>query len=899
MPVPSPLRAGQARRGCARWPTGSPRKRLRAARARPRPTMGSRCHGCPTRRGFSLSSTSRHRWAAWGTEWCCPAPVGQHRSKHPVCHHWWQSHPGHHLIQQEQLSATAGCNMFHQQPLHLLAVSATGPSAAQAAVSVPERSTASAPTSKTSDIMSAVVRRYSTGSQGPWQQPAAWQNPAQSRAAGTQTRRDTVRVANTSKAPATQPSLRNAGRAAEHVPAMPAAGSKGSLNSKSLGLHQKVFPQRLPPLPSKIKPSEQPKKSCLARAHEKHQAPLPPVALARASPDFGKQAPAQARRQAPAPQSTKVMDAALQVTAVRRGRNRLVQSVAVVQGTNQQRVEHQDMAQREDVAMAALSHAEAKDIESPVAAGPQGQASKAPLVPAAGEAGKDVVSPMLGDHQEQDSRAIVSSEAHKVEVAASLPDIAVADAGTSHLQMDLQSVSPAPDGPADNEPAAASPAGAAEEEQHRAALAAVAEEEEEAAPPASHGFDELEAEAEVQRKAFALLSPTASELVRHEIARRFVSGIMCKALAVIQEMDEQPQEHQEIDKSQVDVSKGAMKPAALEDIESPVAVEPQAEPSTAPLIPEAGELGEDMVSPMSGEHQEGTKTVDVSPAAEEEEHRAALAAVAQQDEKALAPASHVFDEQEAEAEARRKAFALLSPTASELVRHEIARRFVSGIVCKALAVIQEMDEQRLEQEDMAQSHVDVSMAPMTPATVQDPESSVAVEPQAEPSSAPLILVAEHEEKVSTSLPEIPVADAGTPHLAPGADDEGEAAASLPAKDSQHQEEPLALPAKEEKQCVEDIDNMLSHVKVVNVHNIWVNHLVPELFQEHRVDIQKGSSIRSSMREERQPETCRACLLPQPVPWTPNRQLRPWLELLKKRSTTHRSLLWNKRTRAKT
>ena len=94
-------------------------------------------------------------------------------------------------------------------------------------------------------------------------------------------------------------------------------------------------------------------------------------------------------------------------------------------------------------------------------------------------------------------------------------------------------MSPATAGPTDTEPAAPTLAGAAEEEQHPAPHTAAAQEEEEAPTSASPDFDEQESEAEAQRKAFALLSPTASELVHQETAKRLVRDVLHKALAVI------------------------------------------------------------------------------------------------------------------------------------------------------------------------------------------------------------------------------------------------------------------------------------------------------------------------------------------------------------------------------
>ncbi|XP_065545959.1 uncharacterized protein LOC136019567 [Lathamus discolor] len=250
------------------------------------------------------------------------------------------------------------------------------------------RSRASAPTAKSSGSTSTALHRYSTGSQGSRQQPVARQDPAHSRAARTQARTDTVRAANSSKAPATQPTLRSAGRAPEHLPAALAAGSKGSLKSKLQGLHKKVFPQHLPPLPH-IKSSEEPKSSCLPGAPEMHRAPLPPIAPARGSHHSGKQeAAAQGQRQAPAPQTTKAMGAALEATAMSKERNSLALPEAAVQETKQRPGERKDTTKSLHLAIGAMPPAAA---ESPVTANPQGEHNRTIASPAVHE-GEDGAS---------------------------------------------------------------------------------------------------------------------------------------------------------------------------------------------------------------------------------------------------------------------------------------------------------------------------------------------------------------------------------------------------------------------------------------------------------------------------------------------------------------------------
>ncbi|XP_061327975.1 serine/arginine repetitive matrix protein 1-like [Pezoporus flaviventris] len=251
--------------------------------------------------------------------------------------------------------------------------------------------------------------------QEPRQQPAAQQEPPRSRAAGTSTRTATVQAAKSSKAPATQPTLRNAGRVAEHLPAMLTTGSKDSLNTRSLGLHHKVLPQRLPPLPSKINPREQPKGSCLPRATKEKLAPLPPAAPARASHGFGKQEPtAQRQRQAPAPQSGRGFKAALQVTGTGKERKPLLPPVAVPQKTKKRQVEQKDMTKSLPGAKVAMPPA---TLKSPGAAKPQGEHSRTLACLAADEGkaaaalaeipGAEAVTPHLAPaaHKEGDAAA--------------------------------------------------------------------------------------------------------------------------------------------------------------------------------------------------------------------------------------------------------------------------------------------------------------------------------------------------------------------------------------------------------------------------------------------------------------------------------------------------------------
>lgn len=126
-------------------------------------------------------------------------------------------------------------------------------------------------------------------------------------------------MAESSKAPATQPTLRNAGKQQ--------GTSQQCWLQAARELQSKLL--RLPLQLSKIKPWEQLKRSCLDRAPDKQQAPLHPLAPAAPSEDFGKLllafclAAAGARRQAPAPQSAKGVDADLRVRAMPKERKTL------------------------------------------------------------------------------------------------------------------------------------------------------------------------------------------------------------------------------------------------------------------------------------------------------------------------------------------------------------------------------------------------------------------------------------------------------------------------------------------------------------------------------------------------------------------------------------------------
>ncbi|XP_040976303.1 translation initiation factor IF-2-like [Aquila chrysaetos chrysaetos] len=200
--------------------------------------------------------------------------------------------------------------------------------------------------------------------------------------------------------------------------------------------------------------------------------------------------------------------------------------------------------------------------------------------------------------------------------------------------------------------------------------------------------------------------------------------------------------------------------------------------------------------------------VDVAP--EEAGHHVPLAPAAR--EEAKTPASPVFGEQATAAQVESQAPAPHSFTAYAAALQDVTQCIVRDVLISAVATQLGPGQQPVEQWDWAQS-MDAVMAPQTPAGPQDPESPLAREPQAEASTAPLVPAARddgedtafpmsgghqeeasttvvsqavHKDKVASSLPPNPPADAGTPRLAPAADDEGDTAASPLARDPRHQ-----------------------------------------------------------------------------------------------------------------
>ncbi|KAK2516952.1 hypothetical protein Q9966_014846 [Columba livia] len=147
---------------------------------------------------------------------------------------------------------------------------------------------------------------------------------------------------------------------------------------------------------------------------------------------------------------------------------------------------------------------------------------------------------------------------------------------------------------------------------------------------------------------------------------------------------------------------------------------------------------------------------------------------------------------EAAAEAERPAPAQHSPTEDDVDLSDIVEYIVSEAVRRAEAEIQGPGQQPVEQQDLAQC-VDVPVAAPTLTGLEATESPLAGEPEGQDSTAPLIPAAinegentvspmsgehgretstdivcpAHEEEDASLLPQQPLADAGTLHLAPG------------------------------------------------------------------------------------------------------------------------------------
>ncbi|XP_033919694.1 flocculation protein FLO11-like [Melopsittacus undulatus] len=498
-------------------------------------------------------------------------------------------------------------------------------------------------------------------------------------------------------------------------------------------------------------------------------------------------------------------------------------AAAAIRARAEQEKEQEDVAQSHvDVSVAPVTPVTLEDIETPMAVEPQAEPSSAPFTKAADEAGEVMVSPVPGDYQQEAGRAVVSPAQHEEEVLAAVTMIPGAESGISYL---------AP-GADDEGEAAASPLSQGSQPQEEPA--AFPEENDEEAK------QELECVSDKE-----LSQGEALTMYNICVAHR------------------QPEEAPQGSPSQASSHHGITLPRVpyLERFQ-PVAIQ-QAQRLPSP--------------PSKIKPSEQPKRICLVRAPEKEEHQARLTPMPP------AWASNNAVQKEAAPQRQRHGPALQNikvPDALVQVtttfekmkllhlpvamvqrtnkKQETARCSVMDVVHKAAAAIRARAEQEKEQEDVAQSHVDVSVAPVTPVTLEDIETPMAVEPQAEPSSAPftkaadeagevmvspvpgdyqqeagraVVSPAQHEEEVLAAVTMIPGAESGISYLAPGADDEGEAAASPLSQGSQPQEEPAAFPeendeeAKQELECVSDKE--LSQGEALTMYNICVAHRQPE------------------------------------------------------------------------
>ncbi|XP_030358091.1 uncharacterized protein LOC115614844 [Strigops habroptila] len=519
--------------------------------------------------------------------------------------------------------------------------------------------------------------------------------------------------------------------------------------------------------------------STLARAAEAEEygAHLTPVAQEEEAP---------AQSQAPALLSPQAYEMILEEMASNITGQVLITSLVVVWGSSQQLVKHREMAQLLGVAMAVVTSAEAGDTESP----------------------------MSGDHQGEASTALVSRKAQEDEVTASLPQKAAAEAGAPRF---------AP-GASDEGDAAATPSAWASchplSEVPVASTGDTEVLEAGAAPgvcvagrfplvPMPEPLEEVERSSmahtrhrlDTQRRAslpWLLGSSVNRELQQQESKGRHLTPRQrwrpgrrpevpgTSGEEADDEGDEDQDKEEELSEGEeIATSNIWVNPLVLELFEDPH-VDSQ-EGSSCPSstgMDATGEATGDLqsMSPASaGSMDTESAASALASAAEEEEHCAPLTPVAQEEE-APAPASLGVGEQEAAPQAQSQALATLSPDVHELVAQEAALLITTEPPVQA--VDQGTSQQLVEYQDMTQI-LDVTMAALAPAALEDIESAVALEPQGEASAAvasPEAL----EDEMAASLAPIPATEAGTSHVPPGADDSGDAAASPLSQDSQRQ-----------------------------------------------------------------------------------------------------------------
>ncbi|KAM6107554.1 LOW QUALITY PROTEIN: uncharacterized protein FYN12_014432 [Phoenicopterus ruber ruber] len=226
--------------------------------------------------------------------------------------------------------------------------------------------------------------------------------------------------------------------------------------------------------------------------------------------------------------------------------------------------------------------------------------------------------------------------------------------------------------------------------------------------------------------------------------------------------------------------------------------DPHAGPQQGPDWPSS--MGTEAAAETAGDLQSASPApaglTDAEPAAsalaaapEEEGHRAPLAPLhkrRQRHQPLLSSGKAAATRAESQEPAPH------SPTAYAAALLDAVQCVVSEVLDKVVAAIEAPVQQPAEQQDLARC-MDSAMAAGTDAAPWDTESALA--------------------------------DAGTPHLAPAADNKGDAAASPLAWDPRHQEEPGALAEEEEEEWEEDSKKELSQGEDITIYDIYAAALL--------------------------------------------------------------------------
>ncbi|KAM9600584.1 uncharacterized protein ACIBXB_003962 [Morphnus guianensis] len=385
---------------------------------------------------------------------------------------------------------------------------------------------------------------------------------------------------------------------------------------------------------------------------------------------------------------------------------------------------------------------------------------------------------------------------------------------------ELQSASPAPAVLTGAEPADSDLDDAAEEEGHHALLDP-AEQDEAKKSPASPVFGEQDTAAAAESQAPAPHSSTSSVAVLWDIAGCIVRDVLMEAVAALKIRSQQPAEQQDqVHSMAVATTETAHEVRATDSSEDEA---PAAQPALAeeeeweedsdkelsqgedftintiwvnPLVPEL--FQDPHAGPQQGLSSKGEGAAgelqSASPApavltgaepadsaldsAPEEEGHHALLDPAEQDE-AKSPASPVFGEEDTAEVSESQTPTPDSSTSSVAVLWDIADCIVREVLMEAVAALKIRSQQPAEQQDQV-----------------------------------------HSMAVATT----------------------ETAHEVRATDSSEDKAPAAQPAlAEEEEWEEDSDKELSQGEDFTINTIWVNPLVPELFQDPHAGPQEGPS----------------------------------------------------------